>query len=298
MFLKGEEIMHRSIIVFLCLIFLFISGCKPEKKVTQEKGQVVVSLGEHKITVEDLRVALKNLSPQEREGIRVNKALMDKFVEDMAYMEAMYLEAKRENLENDPDFKARLEQQRKLLLAQELIRKKLLPKLKVEDKEVKEYYDKNREHYKMAKRYKVSHLMVKDERDLQLAQERLKKGEPFEKVVRELSIDKESAQSGGSLGYLEEGRMPPEFEKVLKKMKVGQISEPVKTQFGWHLLKLEEIKEAGYVDYETMKESIRNVLLEEKRQKLIEEYTQELKKKYKIEINKTLVDELFLKGQI
>lgn len=295
---------YRIVNILMCVVIVvfifFVSGCKQEKKTTPtlEKGQVVVNLSDHKITIEDLRVALKNLSPQEREGIRVNKALMDKFVEDMAYMEAMYLEAKKENLENDPEFKARLEQQKKLLLAQELIRKKLLPKLKVEDKEVKEYYDKNREHYKMAKRYKVSHLMVKDEKDLQLAQERLKKGEPFEKVVRELSIDKESAQSGGSLGYLEEGRMPPEFERVLKKMKVGQISEPVKTQFGWHLLKLEEVKDAGYVDYETMKESIRNVLLEEKRQKLMEEYTQELKKKYKIEINKTLLDELFLKGQI
>ncbi|MDW8094232.1 MAG: peptidylprolyl isomerase, partial [Caldimicrobium sp.] len=228
----------------------------------------------------------------------VNKALLDKFVEDWVYMELLYQEAKKKNIDKDPEFQAKLEQQKKILMVQELIKRDFLPKLKVSDKEIREYYDKNKEHYKLAKRYKVSHIQVKEERDIKAVQERLRKGEPFEKLAKEVSIDKERAKEGGSLGYLEEGKMPPEFERVLKRMRPGQISEPVKTPFGWHILRLEEVKEPGYIEFDTLKESIRNVLMEEKRGKLMEEYMAELKKGHKVVINKALIDELFIKGQI
>lgn len=278
-----------------------LSSCKGKEKerISQaDKNQVVAQVGEIQITLKDLKEAIELRPPEERELYRVNKALLDKFVEDWVYMELLYQEAKKKNIDKDPEFQAKLEQQKKILMAQELIKRDFLPKLKVSDKEIREYYDKNKEYYKLPKRYKVSHIQVKEEREIKAVQERLSKGEPFEKLAKEVSIDKERAKEGGSLGYLEEGKMPPEFEKVLKRMKPGQISEPVKTPFGWHILRLEEVKEPSYIEFDTLKESIRNVLVEEKREKLMEEYIAKLKKRHKVVINKVLIDELFIKGQI
>ncbi|MCS7149405.1 MAG: peptidylprolyl isomerase [Caldimicrobium sp.] len=293
--------MKKFFSVITIFIILALASCKGKEKdrVSQiDKNQVVAKVGEVQITLKDIKEAIELRPPEERELYRVNKALLDKFVEDWVYMELLSQEAKKRNLENDPDFKAKLEQQKKILLAQELIKRDFVPKLKISDKEAKEYYEKNKEHYKLPKRYRVSHIQVKEEKDIKAVQERLKKGEPFEKLAKEVSIDKERAKEGGSLGYLEEGKMPPEFEKVLKGMKPGQISGPVKTPFGWHILKLEEIKEPSYIEFKTLKESIKNILVEEKREKLMEEFMAELRKKHKVEINKALLDELFVKGQI
>ena len=89
----------------------------------------------------------------------------------------------------------------------------------------------------MADKIKCSHILVKKLSEALLVLERLKKGESFDKLAKELSIDKGSGKRGGDLGFFGRGVMVKPFEAVSFNLERNQISEPVKTEFGYHIIK-------------------------------------------------------------
>ncbi len=89
----------------------------------------------------------------------------------------------------------------------------------------------------MANKIKCSHILVKKQSEAQAILERLKNGEKFGKLARELSIDSGSAKRDGSLGYFGKGMMVKPFEEAAFKLEIGNISEPVKSEFGYHIIK-------------------------------------------------------------
>jgi foldase protein PrsA len=84
---------------------------------------------------------------------------------------------------------------------------------------------------------KCSHILVEKQSESLAIAERLKKGEKFGRLAKELSIDSGSAKKDGSLGYFTKGMMVKSFEQVAFKLQIGEISEPVKTEFGYHIIK-------------------------------------------------------------
>lgn len=92
-------------------------------------------------------------------------------------------------------------------------------------------------YYKMANKIKCSHILVQKQSEAIAVLERLKKGESFTNLAKELSIDRGSAKRGGDLGYFGRGMMVRPFEDVAFKLEKGQISEPIKTEFGYHIIK-------------------------------------------------------------
>ncbi len=84
---------------------------------------------------------------------------------------------------------------------------------------------------------KCAHILVEKQSESLVIAERLKKGEKFGKLAKELSIDSGSAKKDGNLGYFTKGMMVKQFEKVAFKLQIGEISEPVKTEFGYHIIK-------------------------------------------------------------
>ncbi len=89
----------------------------------------------------------------------------------------------------------------------------------------------------MGNKIKCSHILVKKQSEALAILDRLKKGEKFGKLARELSIDTGSAKRDGSLGYFGRGMMVKPFEEAAFKLQVGTISEPVKSEFGYHIIK-------------------------------------------------------------
>ena len=89
----------------------------------------------------------------------------------------------------------------------------------------------------MANKIKCSHILVEKQSQAIAILDRIKQGEKFGKLAKELSIDSGSAKRDGNLGYFGRGKMVKEFETVAFKLEVGKISEPVKTQFGYHIIK-------------------------------------------------------------
>lgn len=137
----------------------------------------------------------------------------------------------------------------------------------VSDAEAQDFYTKNERFYTEKAGIRASHILIKlpenatpddDAKAMEkvkLAQERLKKGEEFDKIATEMS-EGPAANKGGDLGFFSQGRMVKEFEDVAFKMKVGEVSEPVKTRFGYHIIKLTDRREDRKKPFEEVKEQI------------------------------------------
>ena len=142
---------------------------------------------------------------------------------------------------NEDDLKAML----KTGMMQE---KAAIQDVKVTDKEVKEYYD----NYKPE--IKARHILVEDEATAKEVKKKLDEGAKFEDLAKEYSTDTGSAANGGDLGWFGPGRMVPEFEEAAYALKVNEISEPIKSQHGYHIIQTTEKKEKK--PFEEMKDKM------------------------------------------
>lgn len=129
--------------------------------------------------------------------------------------------------------------------------------LTITEEEAKEYFEKNKEKLILIR---ASHILVKTEEEGQQVLNILNKGEEFSKVAEEISVDKESSTKGGDLGYFTRGDRISEFEEAAFSLEIGEISEIIKTEVGYHIIKIEDRKDS----YESLKDDIGLVLKEDK----------------------------------
>ena len=121
-------------------------------------------------------------------------------------------------------------------------------------------YEENKERFEKAAQRKASHILINDDDQaqdtLKEIQDKLDQGESFADLAKEYSQDPGSADQGGDLGLVSPGDMVEEFDEALFNMEAGQVSEPVKTQFGYHIIQLQEVKEARIPPFEEVKADI------------------------------------------
>ncbi|MDP4822673.1 MAG: peptidyl-prolyl cis-trans isomerase [Aestuariivirgaceae bacterium] len=139
-------------------------------------------------------------------------------------------------------------------------------KPKITDDMVKSAYDKEASKVTTAERVRARHILVASEDEADEVLARLKKGEKFEDVAKQASLDG-SKEYGGDLGYFTAEEMVGEFSKAAFALKPGQISKPVKTNYGWHIIKLEDRKPGGAQPFEQVQAGIRAILLRQEVQK-------------------------------
>lgn len=163
-----------------------------------------------------------------------------------------------------------------------LIKKLLEPKIKVTDKEMKAYFEENKAEFNQDAQVEASHILVEDEDTAKKVAQKLADGEDFAELAAEYSTDAANAENGGSLGYFAKGKMVEEFEKVAFSMKKGDISDPVKTEHGYHIIKVTNKKEAKEAVYADHKDEIKETLFEEKMQTEYPTWLEEKTKEYKV----------------
>ncbi len=211
---------------------------------------------------------------------KVRRQVLDKLIE----VEMVAQEAQKEGLDKDPEFVMSLDMLRKQQLYVSLIRKKVLDAVKVTPEEVKAYYDANKDQFVSGEEVHASHILVDTEAEAKAIKAQLDKGADFAKLAKDKSKCP-SASRGGDLGYFGKGKMVPEFEKAAFALKVGQISDPVKTQFGWHIIKVLDKKESKVKSLDEVKPEIEQKLLQEKQKKAYDELLASLKSKMDVKIN-------------
>ncbi|UXH46318.1 peptidylprolyl isomerase [Rossellomorea vietnamensis] len=169
-----------------------------------------------------------------------------------------------------------------------LTEKLLKDRVKITDDQIKEYFEANKESFAQKEQVEASHILVDDEKTAQEVKKKLDAGGDFAELAKEYSTDTSNADSGGELGYFGKGEMVTEFDDKAFSMKKGEISEPVKTEFGYHIIKVtgkKEAKEAVLADH---KDEIKDILFDQALQTEYGTWLTEKKKEYKIE--KTLKD--------
>jgi peptidyl-prolyl cis-trans isomerase C len=206
------------------------------------------------------------------------------FVDNMILNDLLFTEAQKAGYDKDPDIEKQVSDMRKRLVVQRLMREYQKPPT-ISDEEAKKYYDDNPSLFSSTQ-IKASHILVKDE-DVakKLRAELVADPSKFADKAKELSIDKTSGAKGGDLGKFGQGRMVPEFERAAFSLKPGQISEPVKTQYGWHIIKLEEREEGERKPFDQVKEQIKTTQRNKQLQDNIQAKFEGLKKAANVQVN-------------
>ena len=162
---------------------------------------------------------------------------------------------------------------------------KAIASARVDENEARAYYDENKAQFTTEESVNASHILVKTEEEATDILAKINGGEiSFEDAAKEYSSCP-SKDNGGNLGDFGRGQMVPEFDSAVFSMAEGEISaSPVKTQFGYHLIKLVKKNEAKPMEYSEVKEDLKNMLLNEKRRKAYESKINQLKIMYPVDI--------------
>lgn len=184
------------------------------------------------------------------------------------------------------------------LQAQHWVDAQLAGKIDVADTDAEEFYKKNPEQFKMPERVRASHILIKVEAEAKpddvVAKQkaanavlaRVKKGEDFGKLADELSEDPSAKQNHGDLDFFQKEQMVPEFADAAFKMKTGDVStEPVRSQFGYHIIKVTDHKEAETMKLDEVKPKLLAFLKNQKRETELMKLAQELRSKADVKIN-------------
>ncbi|MBF0554441.1 MAG: peptidylprolyl isomerase [Nitrospirae bacterium] len=272
------------------------NASKGQDGTTPSDTTPIVKIGDASITAALIESELSKLPPDVKQFFK-GKEGMTKLIEELKKNELLNLEAKKAGMDKDPEYIRKVEDFKKVNLINTLVQKAFKPEMaQVTPDEIKAYYDNNTKDFTMQEQIKASHILVKTEAEAQAAAEKIKKGTDFATVAKEVSIDKMTADKGGDLGFFSKGQMQPSFDDAVFKLKTGEVSAPVKTTFGYHIIKVIDTKPAKKVDFDSAKDMITQLLTEQKKNKAFDDYYMGVEKGYNVVIDKKALDEFIIKN--
>lgn len=251
---------------------------------TLSAGDVVATVDGENITKNEIKALLRN--PQitfDTLPKETQKRVIDQLVEKRLLTK----QAMKSGVEKTVPYKAALKKL-KAELALEVWMQTEFKKVKVSDKEIKSYYDTNKARFKTQELLEARHILVKTEKEAKNLIAKLDKAKnkkaTFEKYAKDFSTGP-TGKNGGYLGKFSPKKMVPEFSAAAMKLKKGEYTKaPVKTQFGYHIIFLENKEASSTLAFDKVKTKIKQALTQEKYAKLIKGQASELRKKAKIVI--------------
>jgi peptidyl-prolyl cis-trans isomerase C len=276
-----RSIFVRAAVVTFTVAALAGCGSKTTEPQGQaKKGEVLAEVNGTAVTSEELKKQIEMLPPQVQAFAGTPEGRRELF-DNIIAQQLMVDEAKKAGVENDPAFKERFEDIKKRLMVETYVKKTLEEKVKIEDAELQKFYEQNKDRFKSGNQIKASHIIVKDENLAKQIKAELDKGGNFEELAKKHSTDGAAAK-GGDLGWFAKDAMIPEFYDAAAALKEGQISGVIKTQFGFHIVKLTGKRGPGLVPFEEVKEQLREMMLPQKQQEYFTKMKEEVKSKAKI----------------
>jgi foldase protein PrsA len=180
--------------------------------------------------------------------------------------------------ENDILFRVKLD-----TLQTKLTQQVTKDKVKISDSDITEYYEKNKKRFAQPERRDLNVVLTKTAAKANEAKEELDDGKSFKTVAKEFSIDEASKAQGGKLPDVSKGQQEKALDAAVFKAKKGEISDPVKTQFGFYVFEVAKIKPKSQQSLEQAKETIRNLLRSQREQKALDAFVKDFREKYKSE---------------
>lgn len=220
--------------------------------------------------------------PEERKNHFTTDSGSKELLDQIISWELVYNYAKDSGLEKNDNYLFQLEEAKKAIMGQIVIQE-VLSKVAIDDKEVLDYYNQNIDYFNESEQISAKHILVATEEKANEVLEAINKGISFEDAAIEYSSCP-SKEKGGSLGIFGRGMMVPEFEEVAFNAEIGVITKPVKTQFGYHLILVEQKIEPKTKSFEEVKDMIKSHMIQEKQNHTYMEFINNLKNKYSVEI--------------
>ncbi len=278
----------------LCAVALF--GCKggaPSGGTTsagKKEGKVMAEVNGGSITTGDFERELKNL-PEYLKAMADTPQGRKEMLDTMVIRELILQQASKDGLDKGPEIEEKLQDLRKRLVVEAYLKKKVETESNVSDEDLKKFYEQNKDKFKTGEQIKASHILVKTEQEAKSILDQIKAGGSFEELAKKNSVDS-SAAKGGDLWWFGKGSMVPAFERAALALKEGQVSEVVKSDFGYHIIKLTGKRPAGIRPLEEVKEQIKGAIMPGKQQEVFQKIKEELKKTAKITIKEDVINEM------
>lgn len=242
------------------------------------ENKLIAEVNGVKIYQEDLFNLLEAMEDKARfnskEGLNV-------LADELVNQELLLQDAKENKLDNEEEFVKELEIVKNNMLKNYAMHK-IFEKVSVSEDEIENYYEENKDTLFSPVTYTASHILLESEEMADKVLDQINDGLDFKEAAKKFSLDP-TKDNGGSLGSFPKGVMVKEFQEGLDKLKIGQISKPIKTQFGYHIIKLDNKMDSSNT-YDDIKDKVKSTYEMVKRQEKYIEKIKDLTKK--AEINK------------
>lgn len=245
-------------------------------------AKVLATVNGAKITSEDFDREVKAL-PEYIRAMADTPQGKKEMLDTLVMRELILQQAAKDGVDKSKEVEEKLADLKKRIIVDTYLKKKVESDAKISDDELKKFYDQNQDKFKTGEQIRASHILVKSEQEAQAILEQLKKGAKFEDLAKAKSVDS-SAAKGGDLGWFGKGNMVPAFEKAAFGLKEGQLSGIVKSDFGYHIIKLTGKRTAGTRPFDEVKEQIKAAIMPQKQQQVFMKLKDDLKKGAKIEL--------------
>jgi peptidyl-prolyl cis-trans isomerase C len=291
---RSINIFRNATILTLCLLaffifnpsFIFADEETPATEVNPEVVETILppetilaSFGEYTITLGELNQVWEQV-PEDYK-VQLDKSMI---LDQMISEKLLIQEAINVGLEKDNDVLEQIKKMSEQILVQVLIEREILDKVDVNDEEALEYYEQNKDSFTEKEQVHLYNILLENEEEAQNILDQLTAGADFSEMAIEKSTGPSAAQ-GGDLGYVSAGTIIPEIEEVIFALEVDELSGVVKSDFGFHILKITDKKPETIKTLEEVKEDIIQTLLPTKQKEAFDNLLEELKGKVEIEIN-------------
>lgn len=286
-FFSGEEMVRVFELLLSILIVIFsVFSCGPEKK-RQEK--IIVEIGNEKLTVE----MLKKVTPVHQNNLLTHEQIQN-YVQRWIDHELIYQEALRQGMNKNVELIQVLKKAEKDFLVDKLLDSFLSEDISISDQEIINYYEMNKDNFTRAKtEIRALHILISDENNANAIRRRILRGEDFENVAQEVSLDY-NRKKRIDMGYFTSDDVVPEIAASVFNWKVGSVTRPIKSEFGYHIFKIIDKKSANTVrDYEEVKDKIIKRLITKKKEDRYKDFITSLKSKNEVKTNFEYLSELY-----
>ena len=300
--IKWERSVYREIhrvktmanrLIFLgILLFLTFSVSSCQKSGEEGLGEKdLVRINDVSISLGEFQQMLERQPLEGKMKLLSQKGTRDFLENYVIPREVLYQEAKKDGLDKNKELLAKIEDARRAIVIDALLEETLRKRGEVSEEEIQRYYKENPTLFTEAQEIKIRHIVVNTEPALKEVVTKLSQGESFEKLASTYNIG-HFKEDGGNLGYLRRGQLAPPFsqfeEAAFSLRKRGEISEVVSTPYGYHIIRLEDLRGSTLKPLNRVKERIRFFLQPKKKQEAYLEYVKEAKSRAKVLINEKL----------
>ena len=244
------------------------------------ENKVLATISGVEITENDLNAIIMRY-PADKRGMFNSEMGKKQLLEQMISFDLMYKLGNEMKINETEEYKANLAKVEKDLLTQTTINK-VLAEVTVTDDEAKKYYDEHKNEFEQPATVSAKHILVDNEELCSDVKSKIENGElSFEEAARQYSTCP-SKEQGGNLGVFGRGMMVPEFEEAAFGLELEKVSEPVQTQFGYHLIKVDTKNEPKTSEFNDVKNQIIQKLIQENQEKKYLDLMKELEAKYDV----------------